>query len=139
MSKRTKGQSRWRMRVLVVEDNPKAADSLAALLRQAGHEVEVATDGPTAVSAAENQHPDVVLLDIGLPGLCGWEVAKTLRALPANKRPLLVALTVFGEDVDRRRSREAGIDLHLTKPVDPDRLQQLLGRFRSFVAPAENG
>jgi CheY-like chemotaxis protein len=139
MSERTKGQSRWRMRVLVVEDNPKAADSLAALLRQAGHEVEVATDGPAAVSAAENQHPDVVLLDIDLPGLCGWEVAKTLRALPADKRPLLVALTGYGDDEDHRRSREASIDLHLTKPVDPDRLQQLLGRFRSFVAPAEDG
>jgi len=139
MSERTKGQRRWRMRVLVVEDNPRAADSLAALLRQAGHEVEVVADGPAAVRAAENQHPDVVLLDIDLPGPSGWEVAKVLHALPADKRPLLVAVTGHGDDEDRRRSREAGIDLHLTKPVDADRLQQLLGRFRSFVAPAENG
>jgi CheY-like chemotaxis protein len=139
MSERTKGQPQWRMRVLVVEDNPGAAAGLAGLLRQAGHEVEVAADRPAAVSAAENQHPDVVLLDIDLPGLCGWEVAKVLHALPADKRPLLVAVTGHGDDEDHRRSREAGIDLHLTKPVDPDRLQQLLGRFRSFVAPAEDG
>jgi CheY-like chemotaxis protein len=139
MSERMKHQPRWRMRVLVVEDNPKAADGLAGLLRDAGHEIEVAADGPAAVSAAENHHPDVVLLDIGLPGLCGWEVAKALHALPADKRPLLVAVTGYGDDEDHRRSREVGIDLHLTKPVDPDRLQRLLRRFRSFVAPAEDG
>lgn len=139
MSERTSSQPPWRMRVLVVEDNAKAADGLARLLRQAGHEVEVAADGPAAVSAAENNHPDVVLLDIGLPGPCGWEVAEMLHALPADKRPLLVAVTGYGDEEDRRRSREVGIDLHLTKPVDPDQLQQLLGRFRSFVAPAEDG
>jgi CheY-like chemotaxis protein len=127
------------MRVLVVEDNSKAADPLVRLLRAAGHAVEVAADGPAAVRAAENNHPDVVLLDIGLPGPSGWEVARMLHALPADKRPLLVAVTGYDGEEDRRRSHEAGIDLHLTKPVDLDRLQHLLGRFRSFVAPVEDG
>jgi CheY-like chemotaxis protein len=127
------------MRVLVVEDNPMAADGLARLLRAAGHTVEVVADGAAAVRAAEDNHPDVVLLDIGLPGPSGWEVAAQLHALPADKRPLLVAVTGYGDAEDRRRSREVGIDLYLIKPVDPEKLQRLLERFRSFVAPAGDG
>jgi CheY-like chemotaxis protein len=125
----------WQMRVLVVENEVKAAQALAHLMQSAGHVVEVAHDGLAALRAAENNHPDVVLLDIGLPGLGGWELAGKLQALPAEKRPLLVAVTAYGQDEDRRRSREVGIDLHLTKPIDAVQLQQLLERFRSFISP----
>ncbi len=139
MSQWTENSAEWRMRVLVVEDNAKAAHSLEYLLRAAGHEVEVAHDGLAALRAAENNYPDVVLLDIGLPGLGGWELATKLQAMPADKRPLLVAVTGCHQEEDRRRSQEAGIDLHLTKPVDAGKLQHLLERFRSFVSPVQEG
>ncbi|HBI41655.1 MAG TPA: hypothetical protein DDY78_02215 [Planctomycetales bacterium] len=125
----------WRMRVLVVEDQPEAADCIALLLRHAGHDTEVAADGPSALAAAEANAPDVVLLDIGLPGwMDGWEVARRMQDWPTFKRPLVVALTGHGDDEDRRRSAEVGIDLHLTKPVDAGQLQKLLSRFRSVIA-----
>jgi CheY-like chemotaxis protein len=126
--------SRWTMRVLVVEDQPEAAASMAMLLRVAGHHVEVASDGPSAVAAARARPPDVILLDIGLPKMDGWQVAKRVQALAGEKRPLLVAITGFAADDDRRRSEEAGIDLHLTKPVDAGQLEWLLKRFRSVIA-----
>ena len=124
----------WRMRVLVVEDDPTAAQSIAFLLRHAGHEAEVTADAPSAVAAAEAHPPDVVLLDIGLPGMDGWQLARRLRRLEGPKRPLLVALTGRGEEEDLRRSRKAGIDLHLTKPADAAWLEALLSRFRSVIA-----
>jgi two-component system, OmpR family, response regulator len=125
----------WRMRVLVVEDQPEAADCIALLLRRAGHDAELAADGPSALAAIEANPPDVVLLDIGLPGwMDGWEVARRLQDWPIFKRPLVVALTGHGDDEDRRRSEEAGIDLHLTKPVDAGQLKKLLSRFRSVIA-----
>jgi two-component system, OmpR family, response regulator len=123
------------MRVLVVEDQPEAADCIALLLRHAGHDAELAADGPSALAAIEANPPDVVLLDIGLPGwMDGWEVARRLQDWPTFKRPLVVALTGHGDDEDRRRSEEAGIDLHLTKPVDAGQLKKLLSRFRSVIA-----
>jgi CheY-like chemotaxis protein len=134
MSSTTQGRRPWQMRVLVVEDNPEMAAGLAGLLRTAGHEVEVAPDGPSAVEAAQSRPPDVMLLDIGLPRMDGYEVARRVQEQPGPKRPLLVAVTGRETDEDRRRSEEAGIDLHLTKPVDPDGLQKLLGRFRSVIA-----
>jgi len=124
----------WRMRVLVVEDDAAAAQSIALLLRLAGHEAEVTADGASAVAAAEANPPDVVLLDIGLPGMDGWQLARRLRRLEGPKRPLLVALTGHGDEEDLRRSRKAGIDLHLTKPADAARLEALLSRFRSVIA-----
>jgi CheY-like chemotaxis protein len=125
----------WRMRVLVVEDSPEAAECIAFLLRHAGHDAEVAADGPSALAAMEANAPDVVLLDIGLPGwMDGWEVARRVQDLPTFKRPLMVALTGHSDDDDRRRSEEAGIDLHLTKPVDASQLEGLLSRFRSVIA-----
>jgi two-component system OmpR family response regulator len=125
----------WRMRVLVVEDNPEAAECIALLLRHTGHDAEVAADGPSALAAMEANAPDVVLLDIGLPGwMDGWEVARRLQDLPTFKRPLMVALTGYGDEDDHRRSEEAGIDLHLTKPVDAGQLEALLSRFRSVIA-----
>ena len=116
----------WRMRVLVVEDNPAAAASLAGFLRTAGHEVEVASDGPSAVAAARDRPPDVMLLDLGLPRMSGWQVARQVQEQPGPKRPLLVALTGHASEEDRRCSEEAGIDLHLTKPVDPMAVEALL-------------
>jgi CheY-like chemotaxis protein len=121
------------LRVLVVEDDAAGALSLARFVRGLGHEVEVVPDGQAAVETAQARPPDVVLLDIGLPGLDGWEVARRLQGHPAGKRPLLVALTGYGREADRRRSDEAGIDLHLTKPVDPDQLRWLLTRFQSVI------
>jgi two-component system, OmpR family, response regulator len=121
------------LRVLVVEDRPESAAALALLLRRSGHEVEVAPDGPAALDAVQARPPDVVLLDIGLPGLDGWEVSRRLPGDPAGKRPLLIALTGLGREADRRRSEEAGIDLHLLKPVDPGWLRGLLQRFQSVV------
>jgi len=123
----------WRMRVLVVEDNPEVAQIMARLLRRAGHEVEVALDGETAVPAARANPPDVVLLDLRLPGMDGWEVARQVQGQPAAKRPLLVAVSGHVDAEDLRRSREAGIDLHLLKPVSPDRLNRLLSRFQQVI------
>jgi two-component system CheB/CheR fusion protein len=120
--------------VLLVEDNPDSSWSLALLLGLDGHHVEAAADGPAALRAAGQAPPDVVLLDIGLPGMDGYEVARRLGEQATVKRPLLVAVTGFGTEEDRRRSREAGIDLHLTKPVDPGQLLRLLGRFRRIIA-----
>ncbi len=121
------------LRVLVVEDNAQSAVALARFLACCGHEVEVARDGQTAVEAAQAHQPDVVLLDLGLPALDGWEVARRLQGHPAHKRPLLVALTGYDREADRRRSDEAGIDLHLAKPADPEQLRRLLQRFQSVI------
>ncbi|HXG09974.1 MAG TPA: ATP-binding protein, partial [Gemmataceae bacterium] len=112
-------------RVLVVDDNRDGADSLAMLLRFWKHQVAVVYDGPSALESVQTEQPDVVLLDIGLPGMDGYEVARHLRQ-QLEHQPVLVALTGYGQDEDRRRSREAGFDYHLTKPVDPDALQEVL-------------
>lgn len=112
--------------VLVVEDNPDCAYSIAALLRMRGHQVQIASDGPSALTAAEANPPDGLLLDIAMPGMDGWQVAKKLRAMRLNKRPVIVAVTVHGRDEDRQHSAEAGIDFHLVKPTDPVRLVDLL-------------
>jgi signal transduction histidine kinase/CheY-like chemotaxis protein len=113
-------------RVLVVDDNRDAAESLALMLRLDGHEVRVAHDGPAALEAAHAFGPEVVLLDIGLPRMSGHEVAARLLQQPHGGRRLLVAMTGYGQDEDRRRSRDAGFDHHLVKPVDPQTLRDLL-------------
>ncbi len=92
------------------------------ILKTSGYEVRMAFDGPSALREAERYRPDAVLLDIGLPGMNGYEVARSLRQRAAFRRTPLVAITGYGQDEDRRRSREAGFDLHLTKPVDPGEL-----------------
>ena len=116
------------VRVLLVDDNVDAAESLAMLLRLWGHEVAVAHDGPGALRAAEAQRPEVALLDIGLPGMDGYELARRLRPLPGLGRAVLVALTGWGQEDDRRRSQEAGFDHHLVKPVELSALQELLAQ-----------
>jgi CheY-like chemotaxis protein len=110
-----------------VDDNADAAVSLAMLLRAAGHVTELSHDGPAAVAAADRFRPDVVLLDIGLPGMDGYEVASRLRAAEEDGvRRLLVAVTGYGGDDVRRRAEAAGFDRHLVKPVDPDDVHALL-------------
>jgi PAS domain S-box-containing protein len=116
------------LRVLVVDDNINAADSLATLLELAGHEVRVAYEGEAALLVAEAFKPQVVLLDIGMPGMDGYEVGRMLRQKPQTRSALLVAITGWGAPEDLRRSREAGFDHHLVKPVEPAALQRLLAR-----------
>jgi PAS domain S-box-containing protein len=113
-------------RVLVVDDNVDAAESMAMLLRLAGHDVRVAYNGPEALAVAEGSHPEVVLLDIGLPGMSGYDVAQQWRQQPAFRDTVLIAVTGYGQEDDRRRSHEAGFDYHLTKPVDADGLRRVL-------------
>jgi signal transduction histidine kinase len=114
------------LRVLVVDDNQDGADSLACLLRLQGHEVRTARDGPSALVAAQADAPEVVLLDIGLPGMDGYEVARSLRQQFGPDGVRLVAVTGYGQLEDRRRSQCAGIDHHLVKPVDLESLQTIL-------------
>ncbi len=124
--------------VLVVDDNRDAAESLAMLLRTAGAEVRVAHDGPTALAEFERSEPHVVLLDIGMPGMDGCEVARRLRAISRPDRVVLVALTGWGQDEDRRRVREAGFDHHLVKPVELASLQALLTSLAQQVAKRQS-
>jgi PAS domain S-box-containing protein len=123
--------------ILVIEDNPDAAETLADLLRLFGHEVELAHSGPAGIEAAKRLHPDIVLCDIGLPGMDGYAVARHLRQDPATTSLRLVALTGYGRDSDRRLAREAGFDLHLVKPVEPTELQRLLSEWASQSASRE--
>ena len=120
----TDGSSTARRRsILVVDDNVDAAETLAMLLRLDGHHVRVVHDGPAALEAARSRVPEVVLLDIGMPGMDGYEVARRLRQLPGLAGVVLVALTGWGQEQDRQRSKEAGFDHHLTKPADPQALR----------------
>jgi PAS domain S-box-containing protein len=113
-------------RVLVVDDNVDAADMLVMMLQMFGHEVKAAYSGQAALETAVEYQPDFVLLDIGLPDMNGYEVAQHLRQQQRTKNVSLIAMTGYGQDADRQRSQEAGIDLHLVKPVDPKKLQDVL-------------
>ncbi|MDB6157031.1 MAG: response regulator [Gammaproteobacteria bacterium] len=117
-----------RRRILVADDNSDALESLATLLELGGHEVFSAANGALALESAERHLPEVALLDIGMPKLDGYEVARRIRAQPWGRSITLVALTGWGQDSDRRRSGEAGFDSHLVKPLDLDKLTELLGR-----------
>src|SRR6185436_12780211 len=99
--------------VLIVDDNRDAAESAAMLLKMAGHEVRIEHDGATAIARATASIPDVILLDIGLPDMDGYEVAKRVRALPGGQAVRILAMTGYGQEADRRRSRESGFDGHL--------------------------
>jgi CheY-like chemotaxis protein len=113
-------------RVLVVDDNRDSAESLAALLGMLGHEVDQAYDGPAALATARTRFPDLVLLDIGMPGMSGHEVARQIRAEPALLGTTLIALTGYGSAEDRHESRAAGFDGHLVKPIDFEALQRII-------------
>ena len=120
------GDPAGRRRVLVADDNADAAETLAMLLSLLGYEVRTAADGMEAVAAAEEFRPDVAVLDIGMPRLDGNGAARRMRAEPWGAEMTIIALTGWGSDEDRRRTAEAGFDLHLTKPVDPTTLQSLI-------------
>jgi CheY-like chemotaxis protein len=115
-----------RQRILVIEDNRDSAETLCLLLQCCGYEADAVYSGPDGVKEAEQYQPDVVICDIGLPGLNGYEVARKLRANPATAKIRLVALTAYNEAEHRRRSYEAGFEHHFVKPVNPDALQRVL-------------
>jgi len=119
-------ESQPQRRVLIVDDNRDSADSLAMLMQITGNKTYMAHDGVEAVAAVEKYRPEVVLLDIGLPGLDGHEVCRRVREQPWGKDIVVIALTGWGQDDDRRKSQEAGFDGHLVKPVDYDKLLELL-------------
>src|SRR5690606_27640761 len=114
------------LRILVVDDNVDAAESISQLLRVAGHETHVAHDGLQAIEASARLDPDIVILDIGLPSVDGYEVARAIRGRGNGGHPRLIALTGWGQDEDKRLAAEAGFDRHLTKPVDPVLLRKIV-------------
>jgi two-component system CheB/CheR fusion protein len=118
-------------RILVVDDNVDAAETLATLMRLSGHDVRSVHHGMAALEASRTFQPEVVLLDIGLPRMDGCEVARRLRQMPDMTNALLVALTGYGQDDDRRRSQEAGFNAHLVKPVDLRKVHELLIKLTS--------
>ena len=115
-----------RRRVLIIDDNRDSAEMLEKLLTVIGHDASVAFTGASGIDAALREKPQVVLLDIGLPDMSGYEVARRLRAEPSLGQVTLIALTGWGQPEDRARAMEAGFDHHLTKPADPDALAALL-------------
>ena len=129
-------QPAFPLRVLVVDDYEDARESLCLLLRMWGWQAEPAADGPSALAAAAVFGPDVVLMDLAMPGMDGYETARRLRGLP--QPPLLVALTGYGRKKDRRRTRHAGFVAHVVKGLDPNELRLLLGRAAGLrcLAPA---
>jgi CheY-like chemotaxis protein len=114
------------LRVLVVDDNVDAAESLRMVLAMMGHQVHTRYSGADALKASTEHQPDVILLDIGLPGLTGFQVAEQVRGTPGMEGIALVAITGYGQQEDHQKSKQAGFDYHLVKPVDPQQLQQLL-------------
>jgi CheY-like chemotaxis protein len=119
-----------RFKILVVDDNHDSALSLAMMLSMMGHETRTAHDGESAVSHAEEFLPDVVLLDIGLPKLNGYEVAQRIRGSSWGTAMFLIAVTGWGQEEDRQRSSEVGLNLHMVKPVEPSALEKLLSELK---------
>jgi CheY-like chemotaxis protein len=122
----TQPNSSSQRRILVADDNQDAADTLAMILKVIGNDVRTANDGLQAVNTAADFQPSVILLDIGMPELNGYEACQRIRQQPWGKNIILIALTGWGQDEDKRRSEEAGFDHHLVKPVDPLVLEKLL-------------
>jgi CheY-like chemotaxis protein len=127
-----------RLRVLVVDDNRDSADSLRMLLSAFGNEAQTAYDGHRALELASEWRPELIVLDIGLPSMSGYDVVKRLRTIPETADAVIVALTGYGSESDRHRSEEAGFDDHLVKPVDMKRLEELLARTRRALGDREN-
>jgi CheY-like chemotaxis protein len=119
-----------RFKILVVDDNHDSALSMSMMLSIMGHDTRTAHDGETAVLTAETFLPDVVLLDIGLPKLNGYEVAQRIREQPWGATIFLIAVTGWGQEEDRQRSAEVGLNLHMVKPVEPAVLEKLLSELR---------
>ena len=126
----TLAESGVRSRILVADDNEDSVTTLAMLLETFGQEVHTASDGLEAVRAAASFAPDVAILDIGMPGLNGYEACRAIRAQPGREKIVMIALSGWGQEEDKRRSQEAGFDYHLVKPVDPAALMQLLAKLR---------
>jgi CheY-like chemotaxis protein len=116
--------------VLIVEDNPDTAESLQLLLEMFGHRVRVAHDGAAALDAVRTELPDIAFVDIGLPGMDGYQLVRLLREQPGMAPVTLVALSGYGRDEDKERALAAGFHVHLTKPVDADRLQALVAELK---------
>ena len=112
--------------ILVVDDEPRIVQLVRDYLEHGGFTVLTASDGPAALRTARTGRPDLVVLDLGLPGLDGYEVARRLRAMNHGQTFRIVAITGWGQEADRMRSKEAGFDLHLVKPVDPEELLRAL-------------
>jgi CheY-like chemotaxis protein len=121
------------LRILVADDNVDSAESLALLLHMHGHEVRTAHSGRQALAAAADFRPRVLLLDIGMPDLNGYEVARRLREQSLSTQPILIAVSGWGQEEDKRRTAAAGFAHHLTKPLDPEHLESLLGSLREGV------
>jgi CheY-like chemotaxis protein len=113
-------------RILIVDDNPDIAASLALFLELQGHTVSVTDSGTEAIAIAQQARPEIALLDVGMPGMDGYELARRLRASALEPRPVLIAVTGWGTEKDKDKAMAAGFDRHLTKPVDPDRLVELI-------------
>jgi len=128
------GRKAFGRRILVVDDNVDAASTLSVMLEMMGNEVRTCHDGKAGLEAAEQMRPDLMLLDIGMPKLNGYEVAQSIRARPWAKSVTLVALTGWGQEDDRRKSEEAGFDYHMVKPVEPATLEQLIAAIPSSTA-----
>jgi CheY-like chemotaxis protein len=124
------------LHVLVIDDKPDNATSLALLLQINGYEVDTACDGSSAEAAVRSRSPDVLFIDLGMPGEDGYAVARRLRALFPVK-PLLVALTGYGAEADQKRTIDEGFDHHLIKPADPDELLRLLDEYTRALAERE--
>jgi CheY-like chemotaxis protein len=120
-----------RRKVLVADDNEDAALSLAMLLQSLGHEIRTAHNGLEALEVAEEFHPEVMFLDIAMPKLDGYETARRVRSRPWARHTLLVALTGWGQQSDRERTKQAGFERHIVKPVDLEALRELLTEKRS--------
>lgn len=114
------------LRILVVEDDPESLEMMGALLSLWGHDARLVPAGPAALEAVEREMPDVVLLDLGLPGMDGFEVARRLRCRPGGDSAFIAAVTAYRGDEHRRQAREAGFDRYLTKPVDLEGLREVL-------------
>ena len=119
-------QQKAARRIVVADDNEDSAESFAMLLSFSGHEVRIVHDGPSALDAVRDFRPDVAFLDIGMPGLTGYEVAQAVRAEPWGREVKLIAVTGWGQPDDRMRARTAGFDRHLIKPIDPAEVDLLL-------------
>ena len=126
-----------RLRVLVVDDNQDAADMLANLLRLLQADVRVVYDGQSALDLMDVFRPEAIVLDLGMPGMDGYEVARRVRAQPAGARLALIALSGWGQERDRERTAEVGFDVHLVKPVDLDRILTVLRELDGKSSRAE--
>ena len=127
------------LRVLVVDDNVDSAETIGFVLRKLGHEARMEYDGAAAIAAADAFRPDLILLDIGLPGMTGHQVAREIRQTPWGGTTTIIAVSGWGEEADRRQSREAGFDHHVVKPLDYEGVQRLLSTVETTRPTRERG